>query len=196
MNWSASDYDTLRELTFAPDYPHKPKPEIPNGDGLVDTGKQYRHVAMKYLMKASYRYQRALLPYLMRAHDLSLQVAAAFGLPREAWPKLNACALRVLEYPAGVGGHRHTDFDLFTLNLWRNPPKALRTTAPLLRPEVHVGELCEMLGVGKACEHWVEPCAEAQQSLVYFALPNPELVLPSGLTAGAWLAERYARSRA
>jgi isopenicillin N synthase-like dioxygenase len=206
--FTATDYDTLRELTFAPDYPHKPKPEIPNGDGLVDAGKQYRHVAMKYLEQDSDGSRVATLShYLHRAHNLALEVAVAFGLPQAAWPKLEACALRVLEYPAGVGGHLHTDFDLFTLSLYRSQPEALcidRPEGPLpaavaeLNPGCHRGELLHELSVGTclADPHSVRAEAEAQRSIVYFALPAPELELPSGQTAGAWLAERYARSRA
>ncbi len=206
MSWVSSDYDTLRELTFAPDYPHKPKPEIPNGDGLVDSGKQYRHVAMKYLNEDRDG-ERALrlYGYLKRAHALALDVAQAFGLPPSAWPVMGACALRVLEYPAGVGGHRHTDFDLFTLSLYRSHPEALEIDRPAgllpvavqaLNPGCHRGELLQELSVTLADPHSVLPQPEPQQSLVYFSLPSHDLQLPSGLTIGQWLAERYARSRA
>jgi hypothetical protein len=202
---NATDYKLLHALTFAPDYPHKPKDEIPNGDGKVDAGKRYRHVAMKYLEQDSNSSRVATLShYLHRAHDIALEVAVAFGLPQAAWPKLEACALRVLEYPAGVGGHLHTDFDLFTLSLYRSHPAALCIDRPSLLPSAvadlnpgcHRGELLEALQLADADPHSVRAEAEAQRSIVYFALSAPELELPSGQTAGAWLAERYARSRA
>jgi hypothetical protein len=201
---NATDYKLLHALTFAPDYPHKPKDEIPNGDGKVDAGKRYRHVATKYLEQDSNGSRVGVLSqYLHRAHNLALEVAVAFGLPQAAWPKLEACALRVLEYPAGVGGHLHTDFDLFTLSLYRNCD-ALRIyrDAPLppavhkLNPGCHRGELFAELDYADADQHEIFPESARQQSIVYFALPAPELVLPSGQTSGEWLAERYARSRA
>lgn len=189
MIFDARDYETLHALTFAPDYPHKPKDEIPNGDGKVDAGKRYRHVALKYLAQDADSARAIRLNiFLLRAHSEAQRVAEALGVPSAFWPCLEASALRVLEYPPGVGGHRHTDFDLFALNLWRDPQ--LHGWPPY-----HLGEIAELIGLGAPHPHEVpaHPCS--QRSLVYFALPKHEAVLPSGATVGEWLAERYGRSR-
>jgi hypothetical protein len=223
--FTRQDYDTLHSLVFQDGYPgyRKEVKEIPNGDGKVDRDKRYAHVATKYLgAHDDGPATLELLSYLHRAHALALDVARALGVPADFMPRVTECALRVLEYPAGVGGHAHTDFDLFTLSLYRSEPARLKLARPgtyidgaqlvpdkpydrLIRARelnrgLHIGELGELIGLGEATRHHVEPSTETQFSIVYFALPSPDAVLEQAngrvrLTAGEWLAERYARSR-
>ena len=233
----AEDYEVLHSIVFQPDYlGYKPEvKEVPNGDGKVDLEKRYAHVADKYLAKMDHDLFsfRVLDDYLEAAHGLAIRVAKALGVPQEFLPLRSECALRVLEYPPGVGGHAHTDFDLFTLSLYRSeparlvlvdgnnglaafglqgPPPALAEAwiarenrlcaARALNPGLHIGELGELIGLGEATRHHVEPSTETQYSIVYFALPSPDAVIRTEKgyscamqTAGEWLAERYARSR-
>lgn len=202
MIFSAADYDTLAAIVFRPDYPGyataRGVVESPNGDGALDTQKRYSHVATKYihngldaegnqdLTLAEY----TLLQYLRRAHEHAMHMAAEMDAPFDFAPSFEHGALRVLEYPAGATSAEHTDFDLFTLNLYRNVPNP-----GLPVGEVHMGELGELLGMGHATPHSVAPMTVVQQSLIYFAIPDHSAVLPSGQTVGEWIAERMNRSR-
>jgi hypothetical protein len=117
------------------------------------------------------------------------------GVPPEFRPDFSAGALRVLEYPAGEGGHLHTDFDLFAVNLFRNVPNPGLGGTPY-----HMGEISELIGLGPAEPHYVAPLPVPQMALVYFAIPNHAAVLPDPFegkpdTVGAWLGRRIARSR-
>jgi hypothetical protein len=212
-NFTGQDYFHLYDLVFQPNYPgYKPSTkEIPNGDGLIDLEKRYAHVADKYLATLSPASNDTdiLYAYLQRAHDRALEVAYALEVPEAFLPYRPECALRVLEYPVGATGHWHTDFDLFTLSLYRSEPDKLvlgketigsKQSLQVLKarkfsPGLHIGELGELIGIGNATSHHVEASTLVQKSIVYFALPHPEAVLPNGLTAGEWLKERYARSR-
>lgn len=201
MIFSQSDYDTLASLVFRPDYPgYRPNVvESPHGDGVLDAQKKFAHVATKYL--ANYGPDAEGRPdmtwddyqcfiYLRRAYNRALVIAAGFGMSSVFWPRFDVGTLRVLDYPPGTGGALHTDFDLFTINLWRNVPNI-----GLPPGEVHVGELGELLGLGPATPHYVEPLPVRQLSLVYFATPSHDAVLPSGETVGEWINERMKRSR-
>jgi len=64
-----------------------------------------------------------------------------------------------------------------------------------INPQAHMGELGEELGLGQATRHEVIVSDAPQYSVVYFAIPRWELVLPSGVTVKDWLNERMARSR-
>lgn len=192
--FTASDYAALASIVFQPDYPGfataRGVVEAPNGDGNRDGQKRYSHVAEKYLGDED-KDPGELFDYLCAAYDMANKVASALGVPQAFWPSYNAGCLRVLEYPIGVGGHLHTDFDLFTLNLYRNTPNA-----GLPAGEVHMGELGELLGLGPAAPHAVHPDTErVQHSIVYFAIPDHAAVLPSGQTVGSWIQDRLARSR-
>lgn len=228
--FDATDYEVLHSIVFTPGYPgYRPAVlEAPNGDGKVDADKRYAHIAEKYMagLDPELFSTQILWDALNGAHSLATKVAVALGIRQEFLPLRSECALRVLEYPAGVGGHEHTDFDLFTLSLYRSEPSKLKLatvsdeaaaaeTADLdwlyrlgkvrktLNPGLHIGELGEIVGLGEATRHHVESSAETQHSIVYFALPSPDVVVAVGsplcgsapLTAGTWLAERYARSR-
>ncbi len=195
--FNAERFAAIAECAFAPGYPgYKPNViEAPNGDGRLDLTKRYTHIAPKYLTKDS---PAVLWDAFDDAYRLACEYARALHL-HHALPARSACALRLLEYPAGAGSAKHTDFDLFTVNLWRSDPGAIKQAA-CYRHEgstVHLGELWPLL-VSRhdlATEHWVVPRDYPQQAMVFFALPAHDTELPDGRTVGEWLAERIARSR-
>jgi hypothetical protein len=185
---------------FRPDYPGNATArgvvEAPNGDPAHrDTGKRYSHVALKYLPMVDEEWtpeQYYLASMLSLAHSKALKVAVDLGVPPSFTPLFGFGALRVLEYPAGVGASAvHTDMALFTLNLYRSVPN------PGLGAlgSVHMGELGELIGLGTADPHHVTALAERQCSLVYFAMPDHAAVLPSGETVGEWVRRETSRRR-
>jgi hypothetical protein len=198
------DYDRLHELAFAPGYPgYKPEVrEIPNGDGVVDQDKKYAHIATKYLDKQP---DRDLYRYLKKAHDLAVAAADLAKIPKAFMPKIEFGALRILDYPAGAVSARHTDFDLFTLMVYRDKPALFKghdvevsetlRKIQLLNPQAHLGEIAELLGLGAATPHETLASPDWSGSIVYFAIPDHAAVLPTGQTVGDWIAERVARSR-
>jgi hypothetical protein len=191
--FTAADYRQLHAIVFREDYPgYRPTViEAPNGDPTArDTGKRYSHVAVKYVDKFKDGWARSvLLDYLWRAHNRATDVAEALGVRPAFMPSFEHGALRVLEYPPMTTSALHTDFDLLTINCYRNMPN--KGLGP---DEVHMGELGELIGLGPARAHSVEPVADVQHSIVYFAIPNHEAVL-FGVAVGDWLKERIARSR-
>lgn len=233
--FTASDYAKLHSLVFQPDYSgYKPNVvEAPNGDGNKDVLKRYAHIAEKYLTPISECFDHnALTPchlerdvqlnrYLDKAHALSLEVAIFIGVPQPFWPVRKYSALRVLEYDANATTAPHTDFDLFTLMLYRNLPEYFNYLSRPLSPDIdqsmkqvhaehslhlgqqlnsqiHFGEILEEIDSSTflATKHQVIASGGPwQYSCVYFAIPNWSAVLPSGLTVGAWLDERIKRSR-
>lgn len=185
----------LREIMFADDWPgYCPTVhEIPDGMGAVDKYKRYSHLALKYLDQ--YKGEHGV--FLNRVFNQAFMHAVQFyessiGLGGGGMLAIEECCLRLLEYPPGVGGEPHTDFDLFTLNLWRSHPKLVVPQGPM-----HVGELLEMFNPSRvATRHRVVSHeTETQVAIVFFALPEKSTGLPDGGTMGEWLAERYARSR-
>lgn len=212
--FSADDYQTLHRIVFADGYPgYKPTvKEIPNGDGKVDAEKRFAHVAPKYLTNAVQHEDKAVLQeFLQIAHDVAEEAAFAAGVPFAFFPDIRYGALRVLEYPPGAISHTHEDFDLFTLMCHRDQPDRFYshdehdsslTTAylsiDLIRlhnPQAHLGQLGEAIGLGRATPHEVLPSETVQRSIVYFAIPDHDAVLPDGVTVRDWLNERMARSR-
>lgn len=209
------DYDRLHSIVFRGDYPgYRPEVrELPNGDGKADAEKRYAHVADKYLENAWHENQwdtDELYEELKAAHRLSLRVADALQVPAAFRPRLEYGALRVLEYPAGATSNLHTDFDLFTLMVYRDQPECFvahepwtgdtRTDLRLdaarkLNAQLHIGELGELIDLGPATPHEVVASATPQHAIVYFAIPDHAAVLPTGQTVGEWLEERLARSR-
>lgn len=184
MIFDRDDYVDLAELFSAEYKGYRPTvKEIPNGDGKVDEGKRYLHITTA----AKYAAPRWALRYLARAHFEACRVAERIGVSAEFYPRVESGALRVLYYPPGVGGHLHTDFDLFTVNCYRS-------VAPFA-DEVHMGEIGELVDLGPAFPHEVLPRAEPQYSIVYFALPDHKALLPSRETVGTWIQNRIARSR-
>lgn len=221
--FTASDYAALSSVVFRPDYPgYKPTViEAPNGDGNLDYAKRYAHVAHKYTKTWDSKRTRVnevagLHYYLEQAHDKAVEVAIELGVPREFWPDIRYSALRVLEYKPGAESHPHTDFDLFTLSCYRNIPECFQYTednylgetdtltyplrlAAKLNHNIHFGELLEIINPNfKATGHRVNasPLGRTQYSIVHFAIPNHDAILPTGETVGAWIEERKTRSRA
>lgn len=204
MIFTAFDYAALAALVFRPDYPGNATArgvvEAPNGDPAArDTQKRYAHVADKYLQGWDEQgdlwsgRRRYLETMLERASAAAWRAARDLGVPEVFWPSFQHGALRVLEYPANVGASAvHTDFDLFTLNLYRSVPNPGLGDPP---EPYHIGEISELVGLGPARPHHVDPLPVAQYSLVYFAIPDHAAVLPSGETVGNWIAERIKRSR-
>lgn len=214
-------YETLRQL-FDPKLAfagYKPTTkEIPNADGVVDHGKRFLHVNLKYINDSTPTFARELLE---NAHETALEIARTrLMIPAELMPSLENATLRVLEYPPGEGSAQHKDFDLFTVNLWRNelldheqfiPPAIEGFPGQWKRgaEEYHFGELAEIFGLGQAVLHRVQPRPYAQQALVYFASPAMSTPLPEPITfpaqgnfaaktvttTGAWQVERTNRSR-
>jgi hypothetical protein len=203
--FSRADYDTLHRLVFRSDYPgYKPTViEIPNGDGKADAEKKYSHVGIKYFANDWQRF--ALMPYLQRAYDLAVEVAVAGGVPAEYMPDINFGALRVLDYPPGAISHKHLDFSLFTVMLYRDDPSRFHAieegasehyfNMKNVNPQVHIGELGAEVGLGPATPHEVFASTEIQRSIVYFAIPSWDVKLPSGVLVKDFLNERMARSR-
>lgn len=185
MIFDSTDFDRLRTL-FDPSYPgYRPDVvEAPNGDGKLDVSKRYLHVATKYDPP---RWARQ---YLWAAFDESQRIAARLGVPDAYWPRVDACALRVLEYPPGSDSAEHTDFDLFTFNAHRNTQDVVGGDG-----KVYIGEIGEIVGLGPATRHAVPSRIYEQRSIVFFALPAHDVELPTGVTVGEWLAERISRSR-
>ncbi len=202
--WSAEDYQLLHGLVFSGSYPgYKPEVrELPNGDGVVDAEKRYAHIALKY-QTGKPSVDVPLWNAFLRAHELATQAALALNVPEEFMPSVHYSALRVLEYPVGAGGANHTDFDLLTVNLWRNDGSAVivdasgqgRPSMVGLPPNTHGGEIAQELGLGRATPHSVASRDFVQQSLVFFAIPDWRSRLPSGVTVGNWIKERIERSR-
>lgn len=138
------------------------------------------------------------------AHSRALQVAEELGVPDEFMPLKRYGALRLVEYPAGVGGELHKDFDLFTIHLYRNEWLGFRyenhedentRAIDQIHPGMHLGELAEAIGLGPATPHFVRPLDVPQHAIVYFAIPDHSARLDNGPSVGEWLAERMSRSR-
>lgn len=206
MKFTEDDYLALHSIVFSGSYPgYRPDvKELPNGDGKVDGDKRYAHIAEKYLaVFDDAACARFLSGFLDRSHEESLRVARELGVPAAFMPRREYGALRVLEYPAEAGGHRHTDFDLFTMLMYRSPRTHLRLVGEYGRRAaldavhdgLHIGEIGEIIGLGPATPHEVVPSVEPQYSIVYFAIPDHAALLPSGVAVGDWIAERMSRSR-
>jgi hypothetical protein len=210
MIFDAVDYLRLAPLFRLIGYKgYKPaEREAPNSDGRVDEGKRYLHVALKYDPPAW------AVEYLARAHFEACRVAEALRVPDAFYPRVENGTLRVLEYPAGAGTEEHTDFDLFTVNLWRSTPEDHEhyATLPPTRGFAwqkgtngahHIGRIGELVGLGPATPHRVPARPYAQKALVYFAMPAMAARFPltnplsgwGGTTVREWLDDVYAKSR-
>lgn len=214
--FTARDYESLAAVVFRPDYPGNATArgvvEAPNGDPAArDTGKRYAHVAEKYLDKMPEYHQKwsqqsdakVLLGFLLKAFWRAHDVALELGVPKAFMPSFEHGALRVLEYPPGAGSAPHTDVGLLTLNLYRDQPDKLLTYATGVHdawssvgvPEFHLGRLAREIGIGAAAPHMVTASDTAQHSIVYFAVPNHDAMLPSGQRLGNWLDREMAKMR-
>jgi hypothetical protein len=218
MAFSEDDHRALATLFGAGQNYAGYKPaerEAPNSDGRVDEGKRHLHVALKYDPPAW------AVEYLARAHFEACRIAERIGVPDAFYPRVENGTLRVLEYPAGAGTEEHTDFDLFTVNLWRSTPEDhehYSGNGPKGSWELgvngahHVGRIGELVGMGAATPHRVPARPYAQKALVYFAMPAMAARLPGtnvfqppgfsrfdyvkpGPTVREWLDDVYAKSR-
>lgn len=221
MNHSKLYYSTLHEIVFSSSYPgYRPTvQEIPNGDGKVDADKRFAHIAEKYLKDFDDEGAKKVLNAVLdEAHALAIKVAKTLEVPEAFMPVRAYSNMRVLEYPAGAVSNKHTDFDLFTLMFYRDQPECFIAHGPfdsedndlplptlsqgnrlhsaqLINPQLHLGEMAEIIGVGPATPHEVVASKTPQHSIVYFAIPDHKAVLPTGITVGDWLVERMSRSR-
>lgn len=205
MIFDLRDYMDMNIL-FSPDYPGYKREviESPNGDGVLDSGKKYCHIALKYNPPDWAR------DFLARAHFEACRVAEILDFDPLFYPRVEDGTLRILHYPIGVGTAEHTDFNLFTITCYRSSPDDVEQQ-PFNKwekgvPAYHIGELGEIAGLGRATPHRVPGRAYSQMSIVYFAMPDHKLVLPPhpgiggvqwepGQTVKGWLADRYSRSR-
>lgn len=164
--------------------------ERPHGDSRTDHSKRFAHIAIKYNLTSAPEHVRSLFWGLF---EEARHTAHGAGLPA---PDPVECCLRVLDYPPGAGSEAHTDFNLFTLNVWRSPAGGLLVPTNHRAGRVHFGELAPMFGGPEATWHAVSPLPVPQRSIVFFVLPSRAERLPDGRTVGEWLAGRLARSRA
>ncbi len=193
-----AQYDDLHSLVFRDDYAgYRPNvAEIPSSKGQRIDHKKFAHVAYKYNPGPE------LVKYLERAHAEAMQVAYALKCPEEYLPDPRYGALRVLDYAPGDFSQPHTDFDLFTTMHYRNLPACFRSSganltesAARINPQCHLGRMAEMIGLGDATLHEVVPSNIRQKSVVYFAIPDHNAVLPNGETVGEYLQYTLAASR-
>lgn len=211
MRLTTSDYHTLYTTVFNPanNYPgYRPGIiEAPAGNSEWDTGKHYAHISMKYLAAygglGMYHMERLLVDWTNYAKEVAINL----GLPMKWWPHLDDSTIRILAYPAGTTTARHTDFDLFTLPMYRNITDTyeaeLGNNPSFVNVDqfnqLHYGELMELINpvAWQATEHEVhaEPHGRTQYSAVFFAMPRLDLTLPSGLLVQEWLDDRKLRSR-
>lgn len=210
--FTANDYKLLRHITFRDDYPGYVKEGVEYPDGKFDPDlKMYRyaHVAQKYLKEPSYK-DHKLVDYLEWALDTAEEVAVDLGVPAEFWPTSEDSTLRILEYDPGSVSPRHTDFCLFTLHCYRNLEKNFVREWPKggvafealaqaseTNPGIHFGELMQHLMPGiEATPHWVKPDeVRTQNSIVFFAMPPLDTLLPNGVTVREWVEGRKAETR-
>jgi hypothetical protein len=184
--------------------------ERPDGDTRTDHGKRFLHVALKYDPP------EWAVRLLARAHFEACGVVERLGVcPHAAYPKIENGTLRVLYYPEGEGTEEHADFDLLTVNCWRETPNDLEQK-PLPQggwtrgvTPYHMGELGQIYGLGPAARHRVNGRKYEQRAIVYFASPGMYTALPEPITfpavegfeavtvttSGQWQIERTLRSR-
>lgn len=188
--FSRADYELLYPIMFSPEWPgYTPATcEAPNGDTSIDVGKRYSHANLSIFSKAG-PLHKFVRPLWEKAYVYAYTVAINSGLPV---PDIQNSTLRLLEYPPHTGSAMHVDFDMFTVNCYRNLPNR-----GLPNQEVHWGELSELLGYLQlpATPHQVTPGPHTQHSIVFFAMPLGGKILASGQTVSEWVKERKARSR-
>lgn len=193
MFFTKEQYEILKAMTFHKGYKgFRPDVyEAPNRDGKLDIGKLYSHISSAYThpCDATNEY---LLEACRRVEKLARSVAAALGVPEEFWPCAERSAIRVLWYPENTPGHVHTDVDLFTLSLYRDPVDAFHSESNSF---FQVGEMGTLLGLGPATKHYVDATPGPQRSIVYAANSRDNAVLPNGQTAGEWLRENIKPQR-
>ncbi len=214
MRLTKSDYEKVHAFAFSE---HNPgyTPEViesPNGDTNWDTTKKYAHIAPKYFkqMKAP-----SISKFLGTGPDSinsiyegarkkAISICQALDIPKEFWGGDDS-TLRILDYPPGATTAPHTDFNLFTVCLYRDDTASFKylsgSTNPLLNRArdisegIHFGEIMTEINGCEATKHEVVATKNRQCSIVFFVVPNHESILPSGISVGDWLEERKNRSR-
>ncbi len=215
-------YQLLYNTVFSDAYPgYIPTvQEAPHGDGKWDTGKRYAMIALKYLNQYDGPDAWFMEELLDECVSESRNIAIDLGIPQKYWPNIQDSAIRVLEYPAFSLSAAHTDFDLFTMMLYRNRMENFVYTQPAwaghgkcapvnhrsstllaemkeTHPGLHFGELMELINpaVYKATKHEVTSTPLTQYSCIFFAMPRLDVHLPDGMLIADWLKERKGRSR-
>lgn len=184
-----TEFDWLFAEAFSPaNAGYRPNlREIPNGDGKVDHGKRFAHVNPH-----RYRHSPDLTTFYAQELAHARDLATRLDLPTPGPDS----TLRFLEYPSGVGGERHTDFSMFTRSVYQSGPGLVVEGPPSLEPLLHIGELAELINPElKAAPHYVVPGPMLRRSIVFFAMPPFDHILPCRTAVGVWVAERKARSR-
>ncbi len=186
-------FERLKAYAFSERNPgYRPEvQEAPNGDGVWDAQKKYAHVAPKY----------GLGPLGLLYRDLvneATGICIRLGIPSQFFPDYDS-TIRVLDYPPGATSAPHTDFDMFTMCLYRDVDafRYLSAKPPEAEdfPGLHFGELFTEITGREATRHEVIATEKPQWSAVFFVMPPLGAVLPSGLSVGEWLQERKERSR-
>lgn len=206
MILTANDYEALYNIVFRDGYPgYRPNiVESPDGNGIWDTEKKFAHIARKYLDKMPESANKAFLQNILRMALIEAQeIAKAIGIPDQYLPHEQDSTIRVLYYPPMAGTAPHRDFDLFTTILFRDKPHCFNylqdapsTSIQCLSEQIHFGELAELINPEfKATYHEVIPWIQSQRSIVFFAMPNWDAILPTGQMVGEWMEERISRSR-
>lgn len=192
----AADYERLYQAMFSPTFTgYTPAvAEAPNGDGKVDVQKRYSHLNRRTFGSIADHDDHTLCGQVFdHCMGLARDLAESMNIPSAFRPSTEDSTLRLLEYPPGATSAEHTDFDLFTINLYRSHPDLI---VPKLG--VHHGELAEIVSGGwlKATSHHVPAhLTQSQRSAVFFVMPSLSAVLPTGVTVRDWLMERKTRSR-
>lgn len=208
MIFTDNDYNNIADFAFSSNNSgYKPKViESPNGDGIWDTDKKYAHIAPKYLKELSFfeNYDFTPVWYYNKALEEAINICNYLNIPKQFWPSKNS-TMRILKYPPGSTTAPHTDFDLFTLSIFRNEIDTFKyldveddyllAMAKSISPGIHFGEIMTEINGAKATRHEVIASSKEQKSIVFFAVPDHDSILPSGITVGKWLAERESRSR-
>lgn len=199
------EFESISEFAFSKLNPgYKPNViEAPNGDGRWDTEKKYAHVAPKYFKDIKEDISSIVNLY-DKAVTISNGICEKLNIPEKYWAGSDS-TLRVLHYPPGATTTSHTDFDLFTISMYRNSPELFKYLSgeddPLLKkaraisPGLHFGELMSEINESKATEHEVMGSTDWQYSAVFFVVPHYNSILPSGISVGEWIDERKNRSR-
>jgi len=203
---SEEDYKNLADFAFSEQNPgFKPKEiESPNGNGVWDESKRYTHIAPKYFRQVLELVPPIVIELYAKAINECIRVCNAIELPHQFWPGPDS-TMRLLDYPPGASTAPHTDFNLFTLCLYRDDMDAFKYLGgegdPLLKkareisPGIHFGEMMTEINGAQATGHEVVGTDKPQRSIVFFMVPRHSATLPSGKTVGQWIEERKRRSR-
>lgn len=203
MHLSTKDFLYWQELLFNDEYPGYFKPGSERTDSYTVGQYEYAHLAPKYMHnwcdKGLYCFSRKssnAFALLNSLRQVASERAISMGIGPDFLPRLEDGTLRFLRYPPGACIDKHTDFNLFTMPLWRSSWENYQVDAPHGKGELHVGEILAMLQPGcDATVHYTTASEVWQYSVVYFAMPSLASVLPNGMTVADWLVERKKAAR-